>query len=68
MTEEKYDENSKINIKNESMEILPMEANLLLINSSFNFFDSTAKKVKIDFDEDKDVLIVNAKSNQNKNI
>ena len=66
MTDEKFDENSRLNLKNETLEILPLDSNLMFANSSFNFFDSTTKKASHE-DDDKDILIVNSKKNLNKN-
>ena len=44
MTDEKQNESHFHISKNESMEILPLDSNLLLPNASFNFFESTHKK------------------------
>lgn len=65
MTEDKQDDISKINIKNDTLEMLPLDSNLIFANSSFNFFESTVKKEHSE--EDKDILIVNSKKNLNKN-
>ena len=63
MTDDKY----KDHPKNDMLEMLPLESNLMFVNSSFNFFESTAKRVKSDSQEDKDILIVNTKKNLSKN-
>ena len=38
-----------------------MDSNLIFANSSFNFFDSSIKKVNNKDFEDKDILIFNSK-------
>ncbi len=44
-----------------------MDSNLIYINSSLNFFESTIKKPNEDYYDDKDILVVNSKKNLNKN-
>ena len=66
MTDEKNENHQKLLLRNDSMEILPLDSNLLLQNSSFNFFETSMKKLKR-HDDDQDILIVNSKKNLNKN-
>ncbi len=51
MTDEKFEDKHRNN-KNDVLEILPMESNLLLANSSFNFFETTNKKINLELKED----------------
>lgn len=48
MTDEKYENIQMMNQKNETLEILPLDSNLIFINNSFNFFETTGKKNHIE--------------------
>ncbi len=52
MTEVKFEDKHRNNNKNDVLEILPMDSNLLLANSSFNFFETTNKKQNLELNED----------------
>lgn len=52
MTDEKYEEKERNQYKNDVLEILPLDTNLLLANTSFNFFETTNKKENSELNQD----------------